>query len=77
MKNKGIDCVNNKAHCNRPAPSVLLARGIAGFYVCFFDGAGRDHLVLEDLGLVEQIQHQHQLSGTRHQQICVMRTANL
>ena len=36
--------------------------------VCVFEEAGRDHLVLEDLGLMKQIQHQHQLSGTRHLQ---------
>ena len=49
------NCENSKAHNNRPAPSVVLSRGIAGLYVCFCDGAGRDHLVLEDQGLMEQI----------------------
>jgi hypothetical protein len=36
--------------------------------MCLFDGAGRDHLVLEDSGLMKQILHLHQLSGTRRQQ---------
>jgi hypothetical protein len=50
------------------APSILLSRWIAGLYVCVCDGAGRNLLVLEDRGLMEQIRHQHQLYGTRHQQ---------
>ena len=69
MKSKGVDCVNSKAYSNVPYSLLTpVTRDCSAVCVCVFEEAGRDHLVLEDLGLMKQIQHQHQLSGTRHQQ---------